>query len=231
MDQPELANCELIVYARLCSNSYYSSFCCASCTRHSQNNGRLGFQGLKHLPSMIVLRNRGYIHYQGQPKLCPKCGENGHLAEACQQIICGKCREIGHTFEECTNGRKWNLCGETNHLFRDCPKLLNLKKLKAAAKMTEKNGGQYEAVRELIEEAGLDISNLLPNLVTGQEGSGEVGAGEGPAIAPPEENREEVVTMQAEGGASPVAGSEQETDHSQGDSEDAPSPVPSWPRD
>uniref|UniRef100_A0A673A8V1 Papilin a, proteoglycan-like sulfated glycoprotein n=1 Tax=Sphaeramia orbicularis TaxID=375764 RepID=A0A673A8V1_9TELE len=33
VDQPELANCELIVYARLCSNPYYSSFCCASCTR------------------------------------------------------------------------------------------------------------------------------------------------------------------------------------------------------
>lgn len=45
-DQPELANCKLIVYARLCSNSYYSSFCCASCARHSQRNarfaGRLG---------------------------------------------------------------------------------------------------------------------------------------------------------------------------------------------
>uniref|UniRef100_A0A665W637 Papilin a, proteoglycan-like sulfated glycoprotein n=1 Tax=Echeneis naucrates TaxID=173247 RepID=A0A665W637_ECHNA len=39
-DQPELANCELIVYARLCSNSYYSSFCCASCARHSQRNDR-----------------------------------------------------------------------------------------------------------------------------------------------------------------------------------------------
>ncbi|XP_029983154.1 papilin isoform X1 [Sphaeramia orbicularis] len=43
VDQPELANCELIVYARLCSNPYYSSFCCASCTRHSRNDrfGRL----------------------------------------------------------------------------------------------------------------------------------------------------------------------------------------------
>lgn len=39
-DQPELANCKLIVYARLCSNLYYSSFCCASCARHSQRNAR-----------------------------------------------------------------------------------------------------------------------------------------------------------------------------------------------
>lgn len=45
VDQPELANCELIVYARLCSNSYYSSFCCASCARHSQRNDRFGRLG------------------------------------------------------------------------------------------------------------------------------------------------------------------------------------------
>ncbi|XP_029937974.1 papilin isoform X2 [Myripristis murdjan] len=45
VDQPELANCELIVYARLCSNSYYSSFCCASCTRHSQRSVRSGQLG------------------------------------------------------------------------------------------------------------------------------------------------------------------------------------------
>lgn len=43
-DQPELANCKLIVYARLCSNSYYSSFCCASCARHSQRNARFAGQ-------------------------------------------------------------------------------------------------------------------------------------------------------------------------------------------
>ncbi|XP_076002884.1 papilin [Genypterus blacodes] len=45
VDQPDLANCELIVYARLCSNSYFSSFCCASCTRHSQRNKRFGRLG------------------------------------------------------------------------------------------------------------------------------------------------------------------------------------------
>uniref|UniRef100_A0A672FW37 Papilin n=1 Tax=Salarias fasciatus TaxID=181472 RepID=A0A672FW37_SALFA len=42
VDQSELANCKLIVYARLCSNPYYSSFCCASCTMHSQRNDKLG---------------------------------------------------------------------------------------------------------------------------------------------------------------------------------------------
>ncbi|KAF7251494.1 Papilin [Varanus komodoensis] len=34
VDQPHLANCDLIVQAQLCSNEYYSSFCCASCSRH-----------------------------------------------------------------------------------------------------------------------------------------------------------------------------------------------------
>ncbi|XP_036398317.1 papilin-like isoform X2 [Megalops cyprinoides] len=36
VDQPDLANCDLIVYARLCTNQYYSSFCCASCARYAQ---------------------------------------------------------------------------------------------------------------------------------------------------------------------------------------------------
>ncbi|XP_025894361.1 papilin [Nothoprocta perdicaria] len=35
VDQPHLANCELIVQAQLCRNRYYGSFCCASCARAS----------------------------------------------------------------------------------------------------------------------------------------------------------------------------------------------------
>uniref|UniRef100_A0A669PM78 Papilin n=1 Tax=Phasianus colchicus TaxID=9054 RepID=A0A669PM78_PHACC len=34
VDQPHLANCGLIVQAQLCSNEYYASFCCASCSRY-----------------------------------------------------------------------------------------------------------------------------------------------------------------------------------------------------
>lgn len=190
-----------------------------------------GFQGLKHLPSVIVLgNNRGYIHYQGQPKLCRKCGEHGHLAEACQQIICGKCREIGHTFEECTNGRKCNLCGETNHLFRDCPQSF-ANKLKATKEAEKgKNGGQNEAVRELIEEAGLENSNLPPNPLIGGQGTGVAGVGEGPAIAPQVESEEEDGAMQAEGGASPDSNSGIENEESMGDSDDAPLPNAQQPK-
>ncbi|XP_050989358.1 papilin isoform X2 [Labeo rohita] len=40
VDHPELANCKLIVYARLCSSQYYSSFCCASCARYARDKDR-----------------------------------------------------------------------------------------------------------------------------------------------------------------------------------------------
>ncbi|KAL7401127.1 hypothetical protein ABVT39_023376 [Epinephelus coioides] len=80
---------------------------------------------------------------------------------------------------------------------------------------TVKNGQNVEQLTELIEDAGLENSNLPPNPVIGKQGSGEAGEGEGPAIAPPVESVEEDGVMQAEGGTS----TEQETD-----SEDATLP-------
>ncbi|CAK6431941.1 unnamed protein product [Pipistrellus nathusii] len=45
MDQPELANCELILQAQLCGNEYYSSFCCASCARSRPHAQPVWLQG------------------------------------------------------------------------------------------------------------------------------------------------------------------------------------------
>lgn len=150
-----------------------------------------GFQGLKHLPSMMVLgENRGYIHYQGQPKLCRKCGEQGHLAEACAKVVCGKCREVGHSFEECTNGRKCNLCGDSNHLFRDCPKSFANKVKQNAKKMADESA-------QTIRDTRLEKSNLPPNAVIG----GEAAEGEGPEIAPPSGGAIEGGGDQAAGGS------------------------------
>lgn len=121
-----------------------------------------GFQGLRHLPSVIVLgENRGYIYYQGMPKLCRRCGEMGHLVEACQKSFCGKCREIGHTFEECPNGRRCNLCGDSNHLYRDCPKSFanKVKANKVAVQRHEEENN---------EEAEPENSNFPPNAAIGQ---------------------------------------------------------------
>ncbi|EDL02746.1 papilin, proteoglycan-like sulfated glycoprotein [Mus musculus] len=45
IDQPELANCALILQAQLCGNEYYSSFCCASCSRFQPNAQPVWQQG------------------------------------------------------------------------------------------------------------------------------------------------------------------------------------------
>ncbi|NXD22650.1 PPN protein, partial [Spelaeornis formosus] len=45
VDQPHLANCDLILQAQLCGNEYYSSFCCASCTRHQPQGSPLHLHG------------------------------------------------------------------------------------------------------------------------------------------------------------------------------------------
>uniref|UniRef100_A0A8D0G111 Papilin n=1 Tax=Sphenodon punctatus TaxID=8508 RepID=A0A8D0G111_SPHPU len=45
IDQPHLANCDLILQAQLCNNEYYNSFCCASCSRHQPQNSPPHRQG------------------------------------------------------------------------------------------------------------------------------------------------------------------------------------------
>ncbi|NWU13860.1 PPN protein, partial [Cephalopterus ornatus] len=45
VDQPHLANCDLILQAQLCGNEYYSSFCCASCARHRPQASTLHHRG------------------------------------------------------------------------------------------------------------------------------------------------------------------------------------------
>ena len=85
--------------------------------RRDQASGQL-----RHLPSTIQLgRERGSVFYQGQPKMCRKCGSLDHLAAACDAIYCSRCRTATHSTRECTAPTRCNLCGSDGHTFSSCP--------------------------------------------------------------------------------------------------------------
>lgn len=132
-----------------------------------------GYYGLRQIPQTIILgSNRGYIYYQGQPKLCRRCGEEGHLVEACTQIVCRKCRQTGHSFETCTNNKTCNLCGKEDHLFKDCPRSF-ANRLKAPRKPLE-DEPEEEVEDEHINQVQLEVIRSSTNAPDEQQETGEL---------------------------------------------------------
>ncbi|KAJ8048946.1 Zinc finger CCHC domain-containing protein 3 [Holothuria leucospilota] len=76
----------------------------------------------KDIPSSIKLAGRDcWVRYFGQPITCLKCGEQGHLASACQKIRCFKCLEIGHVSSNCSKQVVCTVCGKEGHTYQGCP--------------------------------------------------------------------------------------------------------------
>ncbi|XP_064412105.1 cbp/p300-interacting transactivator 2 isoform X1 [Latimeria chalumnae] len=80
--------------------------------------------GIKHLPNIINIgRDRGFLFYGGQHKVCHKCGSNRHLSSDCSKIVCAKCGQQGHLSAECGEEVLCNLCKKKGHLYLKCPNL------------------------------------------------------------------------------------------------------------
>ncbi|CAN2387534.1 hypothetical protein PRIEUP_LOCUS10424, partial [Pristimantis euphronides] len=79
-------------------------------------------QTVAHIPSSAFLgRDRILVFYQGQPKVCHRCGDPTHLAAACKVVRCALCGEDGHLAAACERIR-CHLCGDLGHPFSRCPR-------------------------------------------------------------------------------------------------------------
>uniref|UniRef100_H2ZYV4 CCHC-type domain-containing protein n=1 Tax=Latimeria chalumnae TaxID=7897 RepID=H2ZYV4_LATCH len=100
--------------------------------------------GLHHLPNFITIgRDRGYLFYPGQLKVCHKCGSARHFGADCAKLICSKCGLLGHLAKDCKNEVKRNLCNNTGHIYASCP-------------MSEKNGLPSALLEGLSVEEQMD---------------------------------------------------------------------------
>ncbi|KAI8478588.1 hypothetical protein Bbelb_436860 [Branchiostoma belcheri] len=65
-----------------------------------------------HIPNSIRLGEEMLtFSYLGQPKLCHKCGGEGHFVASCVVQKCSKCFELGHLARDCTRSIKCNVVG------------------------------------------------------------------------------------------------------------------------
>ncbi|MBN3319030.1 ZCHC3 protein, partial [Atractosteus spatula] len=77
--------------------------------------------GFRHPPANFFLgSNQGYLFYAGQPKLCRRCGGEGHLLANCIKVICRRCGKEGHEVRDCKERPRCSLCNEVGHLFKNC---------------------------------------------------------------------------------------------------------------
>ncbi|XP_073436584.1 uncharacterized protein [Dendrobates tinctorius] len=84
-----------------------------------------GVEGLMHPPSTVVLgKDHGYLFYNGQPFRCRKCGDLGHMQSDCKNermSQCHNCGKWGHASKDCKGEKTCSGCGQSSHLFSNCP--------------------------------------------------------------------------------------------------------------
>ncbi|CAH1268482.1 ZCCHC3 [Branchiostoma lanceolatum] len=63
-----------------------------------------------HVPNTMRLGNETFsFRYAGQPRLCHRCGREGHQVADCDEDKCSKCMGLGHLAQDCTSGIKCNI--------------------------------------------------------------------------------------------------------------------------
>uniref|UniRef100_W5NN66 CCHC-type domain-containing protein n=1 Tax=Lepisosteus oculatus TaxID=7918 RepID=W5NN66_LEPOC len=72
-------------------------------------------------PAFSIGANGGTVRYPGQPKVCHRCGKEGHVVATCPSKVCRKCGAEGHLAADCRAVVRCNLCGMQGHLYNVCP--------------------------------------------------------------------------------------------------------------
>ncbi|XP_035663788.1 uncharacterized protein LOC118407421 [Branchiostoma floridae] len=75
----------------------------------------------KHIPNSIRIGSELVtFRYNGQPRICHRCGSDEHFVAACTAVKCTLCFEIGHLATDCDQDIKCNICGGEGHSARSC---------------------------------------------------------------------------------------------------------------